>query len=201
MTAIRRATPSRQAILDAAYTLFLEQGYAATSMRQIARRAGLALGGIYNHFPGKEAIFSEILLANHPYHHILPALLQTPLETPEQFVRQAARMMVEELARRPDFLKLMFIEIVEFGGRNIPAIVQKILPEVSALLDRLERQSAALRPLPPFVIFRAFLGMFFSFYVTELLMAHVPLAPRQQNTLDYFVDIFLHGILAEKPPP
>ena len=41
---------TRQSILQAAYELFLEQGYAATSMRQIAERAGLALGGIYNHF-------------------------------------------------------------------------------------------------------------------------------------------------------
>ena len=47
------------AILEAAGTLFTSQGYAATSMRQVAESAGLALGSIYNHFPSKEAIFEE----------------------------------------------------------------------------------------------------------------------------------------------
>lgn len=192
-------SPSRQAILEAAYDLFLAQGYAATSMRQIARRAGLALSSIYNHFPSKEAIFVEIFLAHHPYRRILPVLLQAPCETPEQFVRSAAKMMVEELANRPDFLKLMFIEVVEFGGRNMSIIVQNVLPEVTLLLERLTSHSKALRPFPPLIVFRAFLGMFFSFYITHLLMAHVPLASAQQNALDCFVEIFLHGILVDKP--
>jgi len=41
---------TRLTIEDAAVELFMEHGYHATSMRQIAERAGLALGGIYNHF-------------------------------------------------------------------------------------------------------------------------------------------------------
>ena len=57
---------TRQDILSAAHTLFLEQGYHGTSMRQIAYRAGIALGGIYNHFAGKEGIFTAVFEANHP---------------------------------------------------------------------------------------------------------------------------------------
>ena len=59
-------------------------------MRQIAERAGLALGGIYNHFPNKETIFSELILERHPYRQILPILLNTPADNPESFVRSAA---------------------------------------------------------------------------------------------------------------
>ncbi|MGA2491019.1 MAG: helix-turn-helix domain-containing protein, partial [Anaerolineales bacterium] len=65
---------TRQEILEAAYNLFLEQGYAATSMRQIAERSGLALREIYNHFAGKEAIFAELIIDRHPFHQILPLL-------------------------------------------------------------------------------------------------------------------------------
>lgn len=191
---------TRQTILEAAYALFLAQGYSATSMRQIAHRAGLALSGIYNHFPTKEAIFSEVLLAHHPYRHILPVLLQTPLETPEQFVRCAAQTLVEELNRHPDFLKLMFIEIVEFGGRNLPGIIQQILPEIMQLLARLETQTAALRPIPPLILLRAFLGLFFSYYITGLLTSHTLFVITQKDALEYFVEIFLHGILTESPP-
>src|SRR5687767_14425609 len=65
---------TRQAILDATYSLIIEQGYAATSMRQIAERAGLALGSIYNHFSSKAEIFRAIIEERHPFFQILPLL-------------------------------------------------------------------------------------------------------------------------------
>ena len=41
---ISKGDRTRQAIEEAAYDLFLEQGFSATSMRQIAKHAGIALG-------------------------------------------------------------------------------------------------------------------------------------------------------------
>jgi len=188
---------TRQAILEAAYALFLEQGYAATSMRQIAERAGLALGGIYNHFASKEAIFAELILDRHPYRQVLPIMLHAPADDMESFVRTAAQAMVEELGRRPDFIKLMLIELVEFNGRNMPKIIEHILPEVLPLVQRFGQQKGLLRDIPPFIFFRAFLGLFFSYYITELMIAGTP-ALIQENALDHFVEIFLHGVMANK---
>jgi AcrR family transcriptional regulator len=191
---------TRQGIMEAAYELFLTQGYAATSMRQIAERAGLALGGIYNHFSGKEAIFSELILDRHPYRQILPIMLNTPAEDPETFIRTAAQTMVAELGRRPDFIKLMLIEIVEFNGRNMPTIIERVLPEVLPLIQKFGRRKGVLRDMPPFVFFRAFLGLFFSYYITELMIQGTPAALTQKHALDHFVEIFLHGILCEASP-
>ncbi len=189
---------TRQAVLEAAYDLFLEQGFAATSMRQVAKKAGVALGGIYNHFPSKEAIFAELVIARHPFQQILPILLSTPADDIEHFVRNAAQTMVLELGKRPDFIKLMLIEIVEFNGRNMPNILEQVLPRVLPLLGEFNRNKEVLRPIPPFVFFRAFLGLFFSYYITELLLANTPVMLTQGNALNHFVDIFLHGVLASK---
>jgi AcrR family transcriptional regulator len=197
---ISKGERSRQAILDAAYESFLVQGYAATSMRQIAEGAGLALGGIYNHFPGKEAIFCELILDRHPYRQILPIMLSTPADDPETFVRTAARTMVDELGKRPDFIKLMMIELVEFNGRNMPRIIERVLPQVLPLIEKFGEQRGLLRKMPPFVFFRAFLGLFFSYYITELMIAGTPAAMTQKNALNHFVEIFLHGVLADKEP-
>jgi AcrR family transcriptional regulator len=191
---------TRQGIMEAAYELFLSQGYAATSMRQIAERAGLALGGIYNHFTNKEAIFSELILDRHPYRQILPIMLSTPADNPETFVRSAAQTMVSELGKRPDFIKLMMIELVEFNGRNMPKIIERVLPQVLPLIQKFGEQKGLLRKMPPFVFFRAFLGLFFSYYITELLIAGTPAALTQGNALDHFVEIFLHGVVADKEP-
>ncbi len=189
---------TRQSITDSAYTLFLEQGYAATSVRQIAGRAGLALGGIYNHFDCKEAIFSELIIQRHPYKQILPILLETPTDDMEIFVRNAAHTMVNELGKRPDFIKLMLIEMVEFKGRNMPSILKQVLPQVLPLIKKFNANT--LRPMPPFVFFRAFLGLFFSYYMTELLLANTPVALLSGDSLDHFVEIFLHGVMATKEP-
>lgn len=189
---------TRQAIIESAYTLFLEQGYAATSMRQIAEAAGLALGGIYHHFTSKEAIFSELIIDRHPYQQILPIMLKTPADDIGTFVRTAARAMVSELGRRPDFIKLMLIEMVEFNGRNMPDMLTRVLPQVLPLIGKFNKNQ--LRSIPPFIFFRAFLGLFFSYYMTELLLANTPAAMLSTNALDHFVEIFLHGVLADKEP-
>ena len=157
--------------------------------------AGLALGGIYNHFTSKEAIFSDLIIAKHPFHEILPLLQAAPGETVEEFVRNAAKSMVGELGRRPDFVKFLFVELVEFNGRDLPHMFQAVFPQIAPLIQRFQTSRGELRQIPPFVLFRAFLGLFFSFYMTEYLLAGTPAAEMQENALDHFVDIFLHGIL------
>jgi len=197
-TPLSKGERTRLAVMEAAYELFLEHGYAATSMRQVADRAGIALGSIYNHFAGKEAIFRELILERHPYRTILPIILNTPADDPELFVRSAARTMVDGLGKHPDFIKLMLIEIVEFNGRNMPEIVEQVLPQVLPLIQKFNSDQGLLRKLPPFVFFRAFLGLFFSYYITELMFSGVSSNLIQKNTLDHFVEIFLHGVLSEK---
>ena len=49
----------RQAILDAAKTLFLTKGYASTSMDAVASLAGVSKLTVYSHFTDKETLFSS----------------------------------------------------------------------------------------------------------------------------------------------
>ena len=51
-------------ISEIALNLFAERGYAAVSMRQIASKVGLQVGALYNYFPDKQTILSELLI-NH----------------------------------------------------------------------------------------------------------------------------------------
>ena len=189
---------TRQAIEDAAYELFLEQGYSATSMRQIANQVGIALGGIYNHYAGKEEIFEAIILDKHPYKQILPLIMTAPGETLAEFVHNAAHALVEELGRRPDFIRLMFIEIVEFNSKHMPGFFDEIFPEFLPLVQRFQTPNGELRPIPAPLLLRAFLGMFFSFYMTELITEHMDVPEMHENALDGFVEIFLYGILESK---
>ncbi|MEQ8718278.1 MAG: TetR/AcrR family transcriptional regulator [Acidimicrobiales bacterium] len=53
--------PTADAIREAAADLFLEHGYAATTLREIADRVGLKVGSLYNHIDSKEQLLGEIL--------------------------------------------------------------------------------------------------------------------------------------------
>jgi AcrR family transcriptional regulator len=186
---------TRQAILESAYNLIVKQGYAATSMRQVAEGAGLALGGIYNHYPSKEDVFRAIIVERHPFFQIIPILNSVEGESVEDFVRNAAHTLVAELGHHPDFLNLMLTEIVEFKASHVPGLFEKFFPMVLPLVRRLGGLEGNMRQIPPYVLARAFLGMFFSYYITEMLVARAMPPDMQVNALDHFVDIFLHGIL------
>jgi AcrR family transcriptional regulator len=195
---VKKGEMTRLAIEEAAFELFMEQGYHATSMRQIANQAGLALGGIYNHFSNKEEIFTAILMDKHPYKQILPLILAAEGDTAEVLIRNAARALVTELGSRPELLKLIFIELVEFNGKHVSNIITEIAPKLIPMFEKMTRVRKNLRKLPPPILVRSFLGMFFSFYITELFIKDSivgKLMPK--NSFDLFVDIYLHGVIKE----
>jgi len=196
MTRKHQGAVTRSEIIRAAHSLFIRHGYHAASMRQIASEAGVALGGIYNHFAGKDDLFATVLFDYHPYRDVLPALGKAHGDSLEDFLRDAGLQMQEALGKRPDFLKLMFIEIVEFNGRHMPQILDVIFPQAVALLPRFLEAEGPLRPITLPVVFRAFLGLFFSYFITELLLTDDLRGSFPPDTLSQFVDIFLHGILA-----
>jgi AcrR family transcriptional regulator len=197
---LSKGEASRQRIIEAAYVLFLEQGYHGTSMRQIAERAGLTLGGIYNHFDGKESIWLAVFLAKHPYHTILSLLQVAQGKTVAEFIRTSAANVVAELERSNDPLSLMFIELIEFGGAHLPAIFHEALPQLAPLAEKFRGLSGRLRPLPLPILARSFAGLFFSYYITEQLLPEEVRPLMGDKALDAFVDIYLYGILDESHP-
>jgi AcrR family transcriptional regulator len=63
-----RAEQTRDAIIEAALRLFRETGYEATTMRAIAREAGVSTGSAYYYFGSKEELIREFY-ANHQAEH------------------------------------------------------------------------------------------------------------------------------------
>jgi AcrR family transcriptional regulator len=186
---------TRSQILDAAHFLFIEQGFHGTSMRQIAQEVGIALGGIYNHFPSKEMIFQTIFKENHPYHDVLPILETAQGDSPEDLVRNTALQMLQALRARPHFLKLMFIELVEFKGTHIVELMSTIFPRGVELIERFLEDKSAVRPLHAPILLRSFLGLFVSYYLSELMLDPTGSTQINEGTFESFVDIYLHGIL------
>lgn len=185
---------SRQAILKAAYEVFLEKGYHGASVRDISRRCGLTIGGVYTHFSDKEEIFIAVLKVYHPFLQVLPALANARGDNADALIRDMARRMLAALGTQREALNLIFIEIVEFQGRHFEALVPQYFPLLIEHFKPLAEQNGVLQPAALPVLARAFFGLFFSFFLTNVALSAQ--LPSDDQTLDAFVDIYLYGILS-----
>ncbi|MDX1377969.1 MAG: TetR/AcrR family transcriptional regulator [Anaerolineales bacterium] len=193
---LKKGEVTRQAIEDAAIALFMEQGYHATSMRQIADRTKLALGGIYNHFKSKEDIFAAIIVDKHPYKKLLPAILEAGGETMEEFFRNAIHIVIEEISEKPEYMNLMFIELVEFRGKHGAPLLAEIAPKVLPIFEKVIKGRKDLRVTNPALLMRSFLGVILSYFITGMMISNSMISKLMpKNSEDAYVDVFLHGIL------
>ena len=114
----------------------------------------------------------------------------------EALMVDAAHRLDKNIPGRPDdFLKLLFIEMVEFKAQHIPQFYQEIFPQITILGARFFSSRAEIRDLPPLINLRAFLGLIISYFMMEWLLGEQLPPESRQHTLEHFVDIYLHGIL------
>jgi AcrR family transcriptional regulator len=106
----RKGPLTRKQILDASLRLFSEKGFARTSVRDIAREAGITDAAIYYHFASKrelfEALFEErgITSALSDLEHA--TITEPPVETLTAIAVAAQGIM----HRNKDFMKVLFSE-------------------------------------------------------------------------------------------
>ncbi len=126
---------ARSQILEAALEVFSERGFHATTLRQIAQRAGFSLSGLHWHFRNKV----EIVAALADYMPVLPALrLEASLAGSADLESQLARIGAVFLAflrERGGMLRVALCEAAvhpdvaelagqQFIGRGLPLLVQ-----------------------------------------------------------------------------
>ena len=146
---LRKGEQTQAHILDAAFALCVAQGYHGTSRRQIVERAGITVGGVYNHFASKEDIWRQFFERN-PYDAILPVLCAAEGATADNYIRDTARRLIGELRKQQELPHLMLIELVECNGAHIPQLAAVV-----------SEKAGPLRTIPLPLLVRSFLGYFF----------------------------------------
>src|SRR5262245_52558386 len=123
---------TRDRILAVASELFIEQGYDATSLRQIADRLGFTKAALYYHFQSKEQIFAALL---EPANDILTGFID----------RLVAAEGMEGWAEALDWVvgqMLVHIDFFKLAQRNRQAVEE--LDSVVRHSDMHERVTAAI---------------------------------------------------------
>jgi AcrR family transcriptional regulator len=108
-------------VMNVATDMFVARGYAAATLLDIARKAGVATRTLYQHFGDKEDLFREVIFARDT------AIITPPeLEDGEDLVtalRKAAHYSYE-LALRPRSIELMRLMIAE--SARFPELISKV---------------------------------------------------------------------------
>ena len=131
------AVSKRDEILAAAQALFAEYGYAGTTMRMIAERAGVAFGLVSHYFGNKEKLF---LVAGHEMIDAMLAIIRKDMEKAENGL-QAVDIFVASylsftLANRATFPTL--IRCSPFSDDNPHLDRQKIGVKFEELIREIE---------------------------------------------------------------
>jgi TetR/AcrR family transcriptional repressor of mexJK operon len=134
-------------VMQVATELFVQHGYAATSLVDIAKAAGVATRTLYQHFGDKEAIFMEVITAResgavfpHPSFAADVSLFDAMM--------QVARYVCD-VALRPRSVDLMRLVVAE--SRRFPEFMMNLCDktfahfrgEVAAMFDELAAQKIA----------------------------------------------------------
>jgi TetR/AcrR family transcriptional repressor of mexJK operon len=185
-------------ILDVATALFLGDGFGATSIEAVARRAGISKRTFYHRFRGKEELFEAVV--RRLIERWMPPFDAALLEAPSlaETLRRSAEYMLG-VALTAEALALHRIVIAE--ATRFPGLA-RILHELGAaagierIARHLEQRIAGgdLRPIDPRFAAEQFILMVVTGPRRRALGLGAPLgAAELRDWIDHSVDLFLDG--------
>ena len=172
------ATPpspqTRERILDVAEALFAAHGFAGTSMRDIAGAADLTAASLYNHFDGKEALYTAVLERG-----IRPLVrLMQGHATDEPGADAAAALVgevMEHLRTRPHLPRLIQLEVLT-GGELLARLARDwVRPLLEYGVAEMKREAAPWDPDEYPLVIAAWI---------HLVIGHFTMAPIFREALD-----------------
>lgn len=152
----RELAQHRQDILDAAVSLFAENGFHPTTMQMIAERAEFSVGYLYKHFPGKEEMYQELVRYHSGRMSELLAAVRARNVTPLEELRSSFEAIARHFNRHRDFMRIFHQEI---GGDSADLLETKRQHfEILVQVLRSAQTAGELKPYDPDLLAAAVQG-------------------------------------------
>jgi AcrR family transcriptional regulator len=198
-----KAAFRREAILNAALDAFTKQGFAATRMEDIARRAGVAKGTIYLNFKDKEALFLAIvqqeigpvvataasaLAPGESVHAFLErTILPLLTDLPQSRRGAVLRLLIAEAGRFPNLAEVYYCTIIERGLAVFSKLIRRALKNGELQDHTLARFPQLL--IAPVILGVVWTGLFERFHHLDV----------ESMARTYFDQLFLRQPTRSKP--
>ena len=138
----RRKDARPSEILAAALETFVEHGYAATRLEEVARRAGVTKGTLYIYFESKDALFKAVVRENVvPILATAEQMAEDPSTDPEDLLRRLVtdwwgamgpsglgglpKLVMSEAANFPELAQFWYDEVVRRGRQTFARVLRR----------------------------------------------------------------------------
>lgn len=203
----RRKEARPQELLAAALDLFVERGFAATRLDDVASRAGVSKGTLYLYFANKEELFKAVVREN-----MLPAL-----DEAEDFIQQYqgnSASLFEEIMlgwwERVGSAKVAGItKLIMAESGNFPEVArfyyEEVISRVNGMVVSMLEHGIArgeFRPIDAAQAMRVVVApmvMLMMWNQSFGACSMEPISP--QDYLRTYIDIYLHGLLQDPAAP
>jgi len=189
-----------QHIVDTAARLFIQQGYAATSIEQIAAAAGSGKQTIYRRFVSKEALFIEVIDRRGQRLTQMAEAARATGASPRDALRGIARLMLDFMLD-PEMIGLLRVLIAETPRfpEAVSAVHENCAKPIQDLVHRTLRDARAAGQIRFADVQQTqmqMIGMVTGGPVQKTLIGEPPFAsPAERDA--YFEtawNVFLHGV-------
>lgn len=194
----------KDTIKDAARELFIKQGFHATAMRDIGKRAGVSMGNVYNYFPTKESIFESIvdryLTVIDEHLRLIFADIDEPMDPAN--LRKMGESVGRLVNEHSDFWLLMYIDVLEFQNRHFrkmfDGITDRFRKVFGPRFDAAEKRGDLRTGVDAAPVFTAAYMQFFNYFLVEKLFGgNQHLGLNDEQALNCLTKIFAYGTLSE----
>jgi AcrR family transcriptional regulator len=154
---------TRQAIMDAALTLFAERGFFGTSIRDIAGAVGITESAIYNYFPGKTELFEALFAVEQAsVMKMLSALKKEPIRDARAALTSLALFILQQSAEpsQEQLFRIFLsdgVRLARDGRIHLLASISNRYTTLQDLMRRLMR-NGMLRRADPEQLASEFIG-------------------------------------------
>ncbi|MDR7543756.1 MAG: helix-turn-helix domain-containing protein [Armatimonadota bacterium] len=198
----------RRQILEAATRVFADKGYAAATVRDIARAARIAEGTIYNYFKSKEDLLIHIpgQIAGPAFERLALDLAEarTPQDA-ERHLMALGQDIVQRISANVRFVKVFLSALPHLSPRARREYLRLLPLAASTALEAHLRQGMAVgiyrEDLDPSVVARTLPGMLLMFVVIqEIILGERAPSAGYEAVVRENVRVFLDGIRVHGAP-
>lgn len=151
---------ARERVLAAAGELIGRDGLSSLSMEELAATARVSRANLYRLFPGKPALFRELVRAFSPMEAVGATIERLAAEPPEVVIPEVVRAAVRSMAGRVGMVRTLLFEVTRATADVDEAAEWAIVSGLAPLVGYLVRQMTAgrLRTVNPVLALQALIG-------------------------------------------
>lgn len=188
---------ARARILEAALQLVTRQGFARTTLEEIAAAAGVSKSAIYWHFKGKDDLTAALIATYTPFPKMAALLAEAGDRSFADLAVDIYATIGNVLSERIDFLRAAFPEAQtnpELAAILLGNTIGPIAQTLGAVLQR-DMESGTLQPMPPLLALQALMApLLFHLLTRDALQQQLGIQFDLATAQATFLRIFFDGL-------